>query len=341
MSAANLDLEAPPLPPRPSTVGRVRGHVVSQCPPTTLTIVGLFSASVAIWRYVISDYFLAGSFTGICVLNCAMAGCFWKYVGAQAIEDSTGEMRRLVRFNQDLVEWLKRENEKLKVEVDRFDELMATLSPRQEEHVGSLQSGNEILAVTAGDLRERIEELERFIDLHKSFEANIARLKDTMRRFIRQAPELRRQFEGVRGHTEAIQGDTEQVERCIEAMNTVDDGLVEAIEAFGHYMGKLEVKVASIYELYRQTRAERDRLHHDVQELGDRNKELDTSLDRYNQIIYELESNISNYEELALLLRNARPPKLPKSHSGGSRNQPRKQGRERRKSMRSSNHESK
>lgn len=302
---ANASIVAPPLPPPPASYGRITGRLVSQCPPTTLTLTGLFAFSLAGWQYFLDNMVIAGSLTGIGVVTLASAGCFWRYIGAKAIEDSAGDMRSTVDSLQVRLDWFKSENEKLAAEVAKFDEIIAKWIKDEDVHREQYEKSNQELAITADEFKARVEELERFVNLHLKFEEGIHNLKAQLRKFSEIAPDVRSKLDIIKDASEAIQQLPSQLEVKITNLSTLDDELINALNEFRNYVSKFIKCTKGIVKVYAQTKQERDDFKQQVDEFESSNNALELLVARWEEAQKKLGDRLESYQELASALQEA------------------------------------
>jgi chromosome segregation ATPase len=271
----------PPLPPPPASYNKITGRLVSQGPPTILTVTALFSISLAGWQYSLDNSFIAGSFTAISIVVCGSACCFWKYVGAKAIEDSAGDMQSTVFELNERIEWFKAENKKLADEVAKFDTLITKWAQEESVNLDMYKKSTGELAITADAFKARVEEVEKFVEIHIKFETGILKLKDQLLEFKKIAPDVRERLQVLTEVADVAKDLPEKLNAKITNIATIDDELIGGINEFCNYVAKFMKCTKVIIKLYEQTKKERDDFELKVDELDKRNGVFKDLLDRY------------------------------------------------------------
>lgn len=302
MDPMQAGLMAPQLPKAPSSYGKLSSRLVGNGVPTLLTVSTVFSTVMAVLRYVQADMIAAGSFTAVSIVTCVVGLCFWRYVGAKAIEQSAGDMQETVDHLSSLVTYYKDENQNLAREVEKFDAL--TLEWTKKEEINETRYGDhtKLLAITAEDFGKRVEELEKFVQLYKNFEEAIKNLKAKISEFQNMAPAIKSSMGQIVEQFDALAELPDKLDVKITKLGTIDDELIRAISELINYITKFEKGAKRIVAIYNRTKTERDEFKQKVKDFEDRNNDLANYITRFETAVDGFDKDIQGAKEFITLL---------------------------------------
>lgn len=293
------DLEAPPLPAPPASYGKLTGRLVSQGPPSCFLITSIFLAGMAIWQYTISNMVVAGGFTvGTVGTGCA-AAWFWRYVNAKQIEDTAVDLRSLVVSQRSQIEWYRTENDKLAIEVKKFQELIAKWTKQESLNLEIYQKKTGELAITADEFKTHVDELEKFVNLHTEFDKGIEKLKTELREFQKVAPDLKAKMQQFSDDVDQVELLPAKIQAKITDFGTLDEELISGLKELRNYITQFESCAQVIIELYQKTKQERNDFAKQVTEFQQSNDSLEALVRRWEAALQDLEKRLSSYQELA------------------------------------------
>lgn len=295
-------IEAPPLPQQPASYGKIAGRVVTRGPPAVLSIATLFSFCVAGWQYTIPDYFIAGSFTALGIVICGAGACYWRNIGAKAIEQSAGDMQATVDHLRTVIDWYKNENRNLGEEIKKFEEAIAKWTAEEAKNAQVYKVETETLGGIAEAFKERVDELAKFVILNGDLDEGIDKLKHETKRYGNLAPDIKAKIEIFTAHTETLSNLPNSLEAKIKSLDVVDDDLIRAITELRNYIGVFETCARNIIAIFSKIKNERDELAERVDQFDRENAELAALVKRWEEGRKGLEEQFKGTEELLQLI---------------------------------------
>lgn len=297
----------PPLPRAPASYNKLAGRLVGHGTPTVLAVSSVASAVMAILNFVLSSSTAdegviytanAGVFTAVTLASAIGACCFWRYVGAKAIEQSAGDLHELDDNLEATVEFLRHENERLAVQIRRVDEIVALWGKTEAVNIGRYSEETRSLAISAAQFEETVDRLEKLAQLHSEFEQSIRDLKTKILEFKKIAPDLKFQMSQF---VEQVGGVTELPDRLevqITNLDKLDDELIHSIGVFIQYITQFEAAAKKIFEIYKRTKIERDDFKAQLKEYEKRNKDFGSNVTRFGDVVEGLGAQVDELEEL-------------------------------------------